>query len=139
MSAARCTNRIDVADNIGNGDVRRRELLDESAVAIYPCDWRCVASFLDEISRVLRDRCERIVVYFASGNDRNYFVEQRGERTQDARLRLPTETEKYEVVPGKKGIDDLRHHRLFVTKYAFEESAAPFEPSEKVVAQLIFH
>ena len=127
MSAARCTNGIDVTDDVSDGDIWCRELLDEPAVAIDPCDRRCVATLLDEISRVFRDRREWIVVDFASRNDRNCIVEQRREGAQDARLRLPTEAEKYEVVSGEQGVDDLRHHRLFITEYAFEETTAPFK------------
>src|SRR6266508_491790 len=77
-------NWIDVSNDVGNRHIRCCELLHESAVAIDPCDWRCLSALVEQISRVLRDRREWIVVHLTAGDDWNDVVEQRRQRAENA-------------------------------------------------------
>ena len=61
-AAARRLDRIDVADHVGDGHVRRRQLLDVALVAVPPGDRQIVAGLGDAGLAVGRQRRQRIVV-----------------------------------------------------------------------------
>ena len=137
VSAARGLDGIQIADDVGDGDVRRRQLLDVAHVGIEPRDRRVVAGFLHKVLPVLGDRRERIVVYLAAGDDRKRWIEQRGERAENSRFRLSAEPQQDEVVPAEKSVDDLRHDRLFIADYAVEDRLPARQASQKIAAKLI--
>jgi hypothetical protein len=89
VPAARRLDRVDVADDVGDGHVGRGELLDEALVAADPRDGRVVAALGEPRCGRLADRAERVVVDLAAGDHRHLGVEQRDEGAQDAALRLP--------------------------------------------------
>ena len=66
----------------------RRELLDETVIRSEPRDGRLVAELRDQVARVLADRRVRVVANLGAGDVGRVRIEQRGQRTQDARLRL---------------------------------------------------
>src|ERR1044071_7069227 len=92
VAAARSANRIEVADEIGDGDVRGRELLDVTVFAMNPGDGGRLAFGFDALTAVLADRAQWIVVHLAPGHDRQPFVEELGQAPQDSALRLPAQT-----------------------------------------------
>jgi hypothetical protein len=128
-----------VADEVRDGHVRRGELFDEALVAAHPGDRRVVAGGRQQLTRELRDRTERGVVDLAPGDDRHGVVEQRRERPQDARFRLPAQAEQDEVVPREQCVHDLRHHGLVVAEHALEERAAVGQAGQEVRADLVLH
>ena len=65
-------------------------------------------------------------------------VEQRGQRPQDAALRLPAQAQQDEVVPRQDGIHELRHHGVVVTNNAREQRFAPPQLADQVLAHLVF-
>jgi hypothetical protein len=77
MPAARRLDRVDIADEVSDGDVRRCQLLDVALVALEPRDGRVVALRFDCLTTELRDRSEGAVIDLAPGNDGNRVVEQR--------------------------------------------------------------
>ena len=91
-------DRVDLADQVRNRRVGRRELLAVAPFAVHPLDRRFVAALGDEDARVRRDRMERVVVDLAPGDNRHPLVEQADQRTDDARLRLAPLTEEDDVV-----------------------------------------
>ena len=121
MSALCRLDRIDVADDVGNRHVGRREFFDKASVAIHPVDLGRVAVKLDLLSAVSAQRCERIVVYFRAGDDRDLVVEQIGQLANDAALCLAAQTEQDDVVLGENGIDELRDDRFVVTENSREK------------------
>src|SRR5688500_16276168 len=133
------SNGIDVADDVGDRYVGCRQLLDESAVAIDPGDRGRFAAFVENVSGVLRDWRERIVVHFAAGDDWNHVVEKRRKGAEDARLGLPAKTEKYEVMPREQGVDDLGHDRFLIPDYALKERTPAGEPRQEVFAKLVLY
>ena len=78
MSAPRRFNRIDVADQVSNRDVRSRQFLN---VPLFRCQIgdRCrIAALLHKFAAALADRRIRIVVNLAAGKVRHLLVQQRG-------------------------------------------------------------
>ena len=98
MPPTRRLDRIDVADDVGNGDIGRRELFHEPELARQPRDRRTVAVLRNDLAAVLGDRIERIVVDLAAGDDGNLLVEQRDQLAEDPAFRLTTQTQQDEVV-----------------------------------------
>ena len=79
-----------------------------------------------------------IVVDFRSGDDWNLLVQQIGELTNDATLRLPAQPQQNQVVPRKNRIDELRHNRFIVTNDAGKKFFTPLQLADQIRAQLIF-
>jgi len=79
-------------------------------------------------------------VNFAAGDERHLRVEQRGQRAKDPALGLTAQAKQDEIVPGKNGIDDLGHHRVFVPYDPGKHRpvAALAQSEYKVVTQFIF-
>jgi len=125
------------ADDVGHGDVRSSQLLDVAHVGIEPCNRRVVAGLLEKILAVLGDRSERIVVYFAAGDDRKRRIQQRRECAENSGLCLSTKAQQDEVVTTEEGIDDLRHDRLLVAYDAVEDRLPGCKTSQKIAAKLI--
>ncbi len=120
-TAGRCLDRIDVAEQIGDRDIRRCGLLAVARFAAEPLDGGVVARFGDPARAPGRDRGQRIVVHLAAGEDRDLGVEERRELAQDPRLRLAPQTEKDEVVAREQGVGDRRNDRAVVADDAGEE------------------
>src|SRR5262249_46609404 len=62
MPSARGLDRVDVADDVRDGHVGRRQLFNISRVGFDPGDRRVVAFFGDESFAVSADRAERIII-----------------------------------------------------------------------------
>ena len=139
VTATRGLDRIEIADDVGDGDVRRSELLDVPHVGLEPRDGRVVSGFLEEVLTVFGDRSERIVIYFAPGDDGERGIEECRQRAQDPRFCLTPQPEENEVVPAQERVDDLGHDRLFVADDAVEDGFAGRESSEKIRAKLILY
>ena len=60
---------IEIADDVGDGDIGSGELLDVALIGVEPRDRCVITGFVEKILSVLRDRSERIVVHFAAGDD----------------------------------------------------------------------
>ena len=106
--AVRGLDRVDVADHVGDGDVRRCQLLDVARLARQPADAHRVAVGGHLLAAVRRQRRQRVVVDLAARDDGDHLVEQRGQRAQDAGLGLAAQPEQDEIVPRQDGVDDLR-------------------------------
>ena len=138
VPAARGLDGIEIADNVGDGDVRRRQLLDVTLIGIEPRDRCIVSGFVEKTFSVLGDRSERIVVDFTAGDDRQRWIEKSGERAQYSRFCLAAKSEQNEIVPAQKRVDDLRHHRLFVADHPIENGFTGSEASEEIRTKLVF-
>ena len=112
---------VDLADEVGDRRVGRRELLAEASLTVHPLDRCLVAAFGDEDPRVRRDRVVRVVVDLAAGDDGQPLVEQVDERAHDARLRLTAFAEQDHVVAGEQRVRNLRQHGVLVTDDTIDE------------------
>ena len=132
-------DRIEIADHVRDGDVRRGELFDVARVARQPGDRQGIA-FLPH-ARAARgaERRQRIIVDLAARDHRQLLVEQRRQGAKDAALRLAAQTEEDEIVPRQDGVHDLWDDGVVVTDDAGEERRAAAQPLDQVLADLVFH
>ena len=139
VPSARRLDRIHVADQVGDGHVRRGELLHEALVSPEPRQRRRIAALAEQLARVLGDRRERVVIDLAAGDDRDALVEQTGELAKDAALGLAPEAEQDEMMPRQQCVHDLRKDRVFIADDAGKQRFRRAEPLEQVAANLFPH
>src|SRR5207253_2246750 len=106
---------INVADEVGDGDVGRGQLLDVALLRRQIGNGRGLTLLADEFLATAADGSVGIVVDLATGDVRQVRVEQAGEGAQDAAFGLAAQAEQDEIVPGEDSVDDLRHHSVVVT------------------------
>ena len=68
VTAFRNFDGIDLADQVGDGDVGRGELFAVAAIARQPADGQVIAAFGQEGATVPADRLERIIVDLAAAD-----------------------------------------------------------------------
>ena len=143
--AARGLDGVDVADEVGYGDVGRGELFDVAVVGREPGDGGVVAERGDEVAAEFGDGGVGVVAELGAGDVGGVGVEQRGERAEDARLGLTAEAEEDEVVAREDGVDDLGDDGVVEADDAGEEGFAfvlaagrdVAEARDEVVAELV--
>ena len=101
-------DRIDLADEVGDRDVRGGQLLSVSAIPGQPVDGRAVAVPVDDGSSSRADRRRRIVVELAPADDGQPFVEQADEQPRHPRLGLTALAEEYQILAGQDRVLDRR-------------------------------
>ena len=147
LIAARGFDGVDVADEVGYGDVGGGEFFYVALVWGEPRDGGFVAEFCEWIAAELRDRRVGVVADFGAGDVWEIRVEEGGQGAKDARLCLSAETEEDEVVLAEDGVDDLGNDGVVVADDAREEGdfiagatvvsgVAKF--GDEVLAQLVF-
>src|SRR6185369_2775721 len=124
VAALRGLDRIDVADDVGDGHVWCGEFLDEPRIAIDPRDGRVVSLLLQHLAPVRRDWSKRIVVDFRTGNDRDLFVEQIREQANNPAFCLPAKAKQDDVVPRQNRVYELRNYAVVITDNAGEKLLA---------------
>ncbi len=129
-------HRVDVADQVGNRGVGSGELLDVPLGAMAPRDRQFVAQVGRATQRCRRDRVERMLAQFGSGDDRRPLVEQTGKAAQQPRLALPALAQQHDVVSGEQGAFQLRDHRRVESVDAGPRVAAVGERRQEVLSQL---
>ncbi len=132
-------NGIDVADNVGDGDVGSSQLFDEALVARHPRNRRVVALLGDFLAAGAADRAERIIVDFTAGYDGDFRVEQLHEAAQNAALGLSAQTQKNEIVAREERVDDLGHDGVFVAVNAGKERFVSFDGAQQIAPHLVLH
>src|SRR2546423_15338929 len=98
MAGARGLDRVNVAEDVGDGHVGRGEFFDEARVALDPGNRRVVALALDRLPTVGGDGPERVVVYLRARDDGYRRGEQGDELSDDAALGSGGEADEGEVV-----------------------------------------
>ena len=69
-------DRIDLADQVGDGDIRRGQLLAVAVFACEPGDRSVIALLGDDVAAGCGDRVEWILGDLAAGEDRRLLIEQ---------------------------------------------------------------
>ena len=128
---------VDVADQVRDGGVRRRQLLAVARRAVQPRDRRLVARLGDAVARELGDRRERVVVDLGALDLGHVLVEQVRELAHQAALRLSAQAEQDEVVAAQERVLHLGHDRLVVAEHAGEDVAAGLDGGDQVGAHLV--
>ena len=139
VAATRRLDGIDVADQVGDGDVGRGQLFHVALFRREVRDGRVVAELRNLFPAAAADGRVGIVVNLATRDVRHLRIEQRRQGAQDAALGLAAQSQQNEIVARKNGVDDLRHDRVVVADDAGENRAALTEFHDQVVAHLVFH
>ena len=127
-------DRVDLPDEVGDGDVGRRELFRVPVLARQPLDRRAVAALGEDRAAFGGDRAERVFGDFRPVDHRRFVVEQRGQATYDARLRLAPFAEEDDVLAAENGVGNLRDDGVFVAHDAREQRFATLELADQVAA-----
>ena len=114
-------DRVDLADQVGDGDVRGRELLAVAPVAREPVDGGLFAALGSTIARAAAlTGCGRVVIELPAGDDRQPRVEESDEQSRQPRLGLAALAEEDQVVPGQDRVLDRGNDRILVADDARE-------------------
>ena len=130
---------IDVADQIGDGHVRSRQLLDVTLVRPEICNRSLISCLGDQLAATAAERLVGIVTDLAAGDVRQLRIEKPGQRAQDAALRLATQSQQNKIVSRQDGIDHVRRHRILVADDAGKHRPSLPQTCNQVFPQLIFH
>ena len=130
---------IEVADDVGAGDVRGGQLFDVALFPPQPIDGGVGPTLGDEILGIARDGGERIVVHLTAGDDRDLGIEEVHQLAENAALGLPAQAQEDEVLLGEEGVDDLRDDRLFVAHDAGKQFPPVLQGLQQVGTDLRTH
>ena len=129
-------DRVDLADEVGDGGVGRGQLLAVAGVAVHPVDRRVVALLGDQLAGVAGHRRVRVVVDLAAGDDGHPLVEQLGERPDHAGLGLAPLAQEDHVVAGEEGVLELRQDGVLVAEHRVDQRLAGPDPGDGVAPDL---
>src|SRR5215469_18830742 len=140
MPAASGFDRIDIANQIRNRYIRRREFLHVAFVRGEKGNGSFVAESDHLLAAAPADWGVGIVMNLASRQVRHLRIEQRRQRAQDAALGLAAQPKKDEIVSRKNSVDDLRHYGVVVSDDPGKNRLLPAraQPDHQVVSQLVF-
>ena len=105
---------------------------------MHPRNREIVAFFGGKAAASLAGGLQRRVINFATFDHCNALIEQSGQRAQDARLCLPSQTEKDDVVFGEDGVVQRRNHRAVVAVNAGKGSLTAGDFRQQVLAHFLF-
>ncbi len=128
---------IDLADEVGDGDVGRGQLLRVAPVAGQPVDRRVVAQLGHDGPGRGGDGCERIVVELPAADDRQVLVEQADQESGHPRLGLSALPQEHEILAGEDRVLDLWQDGLVVADDAGQDRQVLAQPVEEVGAELL--
>src|SRR5260370_29638646 len=137
VATLRDLDGVHLADEVGDRDVGRGQLLAVAAVAVDPLHLDAVAILGDQVETPPADRRVRVVVDLASGDAGHVRVEQGDERTHDAALRLAALAEQDDVVTRDHGVGQLRQHRVVVTHDPVEQRLAAAKAGQEITAHFL--
>ena len=109
-TALRHLDRVDVADQVGDGSVRRGQLLGVPLAAVLPHHRQLVAQFPGEADGLGRDGCVGVLADLGAGDHRGPFVEQVGQAAEQPGLALAALPEQHDVVSRDQGPFQLGQH-----------------------------
>ncbi len=135
-AALRDLDRVDVADEVADARVGRRELLGVALAAVAPRDRQVVAELGREAAAARARRAQRVVADLAALDDGAPLVEQPAEGAHEAGLALAALAEEHEVVAGEQRRLELGQHGVVEADHAGEGVLAGTQPGEQVVAEL---
>ncbi len=130
---------VDLADQVGDGDVGGGQLLAVASVTLEPFDRRLVTLVRDLLQNCRRDRRERILVELGPGNVRNRFIEQPHQGARQPSLGLAALAQEHDVLPCKDRVLEGGDDRILVADDAGEHRLLGCEPRHQVGAQLVLH
>ena len=129
-------DRVDLADQVGDRRVGRRELLAEAAVAVHPVDRRVVTVLRDELARVRETGWYGSSLISLPSTIGIHSSSRPTSAADDARLGLAALAEEHDVVAGEQRVGELRDNGVVVADDTFDERFAGSECAHRVGADL---
>ena len=140
VASAPCgADGIHVADDVGDGHVRRGQLFHVALVARQPVDRRVITFGGHAFAAAAADGLQRIVVDFAPGDHRNLRVQKLQQAAQDPAFGLAAQAQQNKIVARKQGIHDLGNDRVFVAVHSGEERLVALNRPQQVAADFVLH
>ena len=130
-------DRVDVADEVGDGDVGGGELLPIARLARHPLYRRCVPEAGNELPALAAHRGKRIVVGVRACDDGDLLVEEAHEAAENPRFRLAAEAQEDEIVPGEQGVHQAGDDGGVVADDAGKQLLTGAEHADQIVAHLV--
>ena len=112
VAPLRYLDGVNLADEVRDGNVRRRQLLRVALVAPYPSDVHVVALVAQLLLALRAYGVERVAIQLATRHSRNRVVHQIHHVPNEAGLRLPALAKQDDVLPREDGVLQLRNHRV---------------------------
>src|SRR5262249_19955697 len=128
---------IDLADEVGHGDVRRGELLAVALRRSDPGDGDRVALGGHAAPARRAQRRERVVVDLAPRDRRHQRVEEVSQGTDDAALSLAAFAEEDHVMPGEQRVLDLGNDGVVVADEPGQQPLTTGQTRERVATHLL--
>ena len=132
-------DRVDLADQVGDRDVGRRQLLGVAAIAGQPIDRGILALAVDDRAGRGGDRRVRVVVELPAAEHRQPLVEQADQQAGHPCLGLPALAEEHEIMAGQDRVLDGRDDRVLIPHDAGQDLAAVGKARDEVRAELVLH
>ena len=129
-------DRIDLADQIGDRDVRRGELFAVSFFAPEPGDFRPILQGPKLFLTAFANRVVGAVVDLAPGQGRDLFIQQVDHAADHPGFRLAPLTQKNYILPGQDGVFELRDDGFLVSDDTREKILVLADLGDQVPAHL---
>ena len=130
---------IHLTDEIGDRRVRGGQFLAVPVAAVDPRHRQVVSRFGQQILGEAGDRLSGVVVDLGVGHDGEPFVEEPDQRPDDAGLGLATLPQQDDVVPGQKGVLQLRQDAVFEAEHPAHQGLAGGNAAGGVPPDLFGH
>ena len=130
---------VDLADEVGNGDVGGGQLFRIAVFAADPFDAGVVAGFGSPVAAALADGIEGVAVNLAAGNLGDGLVQQVDQAADDAGLGLTPFAQQDQVLAGQDGVFQLGDDGVLKTDDAGEHDLLGPHLGHQVSAHLLAH
>ena len=130
---------VDLADQVGDGDVRGGQLFRIAQVPADPGHGGCVAHVGHRLPGVRAEGIVGVVVEFAAGDDRDLIVQQVDHLPDQAGLGLPALAQQDDVLAGQDGVFQLGNDRLVEADDAGKHRLLGAYLGDQVPAHLLAH
>ena len=138
-SATRSPDRVNVANNVRDGNVGSGEFFHVALVSWKPGDGRVVAFSGQAFAASAADGPQRVVINLASGDHWNFRVQKLHQATQDATFGLPAQSKQDEIVARQQGVHDLRDDAVVISMHAGKQRLIPFNAAQQIAANFVFY
>ena len=130
---------VDFANQVGDGNVGRRQLFGVAQIPLDPGDGGGVAHFVNDATGIGADGVIGVVVKFAAVDDGDVFVQQVDHGANQAGLGLAAFAQQDDVLAGQDGVFQLRDNGLLEADDAGEHRLFGADFGNQVAADFLAH
>ena len=128
---------VDFANQVGDGNVGRRQLFRVALFPRQPLDGRIVALFGHPVVAGAADGGVGVAVDFAAGHFGDGLVQQIDHTADEPRFGLPPLAQQNDILPGQDGVFQLGNHRLLKADDAGEDDFFGADFGDEVMADFL--